>query len=76
MKAIHWITKKFKKVGILALFFTICFVYIFIVINLFLKTYSIDNYGISKVIVGSLFAPSIAKDLVLNRAIANLTRLE
>jgi hypothetical protein len=56
MKAIHWLGKEFKKVGILALFFTICFVYIFIVMNLFLKTYSIDTYGISKVIVGFLFA--------------------
>jgi len=56
MKVIHWLGKEFKKVGILALFFTICFVYIFVVMNLFLKTYSIDTYGISKVIVGSLFA--------------------
>jgi hypothetical protein len=56
MKVIHWLTQEFKKAGILALFFTICFVYIFIVMNLFLKTYSIDTYGISKVIIGSLFA--------------------
>ena len=56
MKIISWITAELKKVIILTIFFTVCFIYIFVILNLFLKTYAIDPYSISKVIIGSFFA--------------------
>ncbi len=56
MKVIHWLVEEIKKVWILSFFFIICFSYIFVILNLFLKTYAIDFYGISKVIIGALIA--------------------
>lgn len=48
--------REIKKLGSLALFFFIGFIYILVVMKLFLKEYSIDTYVFSKAVIGALFA--------------------
>jgi hypothetical protein len=48
--------REIKKIGSLALFFFIGFIYILVVMKLFLKEYSIDTYVFSKAVIGALFA--------------------
>ncbi len=53
MPAIH---HEIKKLGLLALFFALGFGYILIVMRLFMETFPIDGYIISKALVGALLA--------------------
>ena len=56
MKFITWLIAEIKKIWLLATFFAIAFLYILWIMKLYLKSYEIDTYNISKAIIGALFA--------------------